>query len=328
MYVVARSDWDWLQSEQRKLYRRSYDQPDYVFRKLWGLVTDLRTLRVAFARVSRNRGRRTAGVDGITVRKVQRIGEEAFVEQLRVELRTRAYQPSPVRRVRIPKHGQPGKFRPLGIPTVKDRVVQAAVKQILEPIFEADFYPCSYGFRPGRSAHGALEHLRLLMRPAPFGSGRKQRRLPYQWAIEGDIKGCFDNIDHHALMNRLRRRIGDGKVNRLVVAFLRAGVVSEQQYSRTDTGTPQGGVLSPLLANIALSAIEERYRRWVWPRHEPTSMSDGEAIKARASSFRCRDRRLLPTFFSVRYADDFIILVSAPPGPEQFELVGDAQARQ
>jgi group II intron reverse transcriptase/maturase len=165
----------------------------------------------------------------------------------------------------IPKNGQPGKFRALGIPTVRDRVVQAALKNILEPVFEADFYPTSYGFRPGRSAHGALEHLRCLLRPREAGP-ESERRLPYQWAIEGDIKACFDNIDHHALMVRLRRRVGDPKVSRLVLAFLKSGILSEQQFTRSEAGTPQGGILSPLLSNIALGVLDERYSRHVWPR--------------------------------------------------------------
>ena len=253
MYVAPRSDWTWLQNEQRRSYSRSENQPGYVFRKLWGLITDPRNLRMALARVARNRGRRTAGVDGITVRRALEAGVDAFIDQVRGELRSGTFHPSPVRRVLIPKPGQPGKHRPLGIPTVKDRVVQAAVKNIVEPIFEADFYPTSYGFRPGKSVHAALEHLRMLLRPREAGP-EARRRLPYQWAIEGDIKGCFDNIDHHALMVRVRQRVGDPKVNRLVLAFLKAGILSEAQFVRTESGTPQGGILSPLLANIALQA--------------------------------------------------------------------------
>ena len=175
-------------------------------------MTDPRNLRLAFGRVARNRGRRTAGVDGITVWRVAARGDDAFVDEVRKELRSGGFRPSPVRRVLIPKPGQPGKFRPPGIPTVKDRVVQAAMKNILEPIFEADFYPCSNGFRPGRSAHAALEELRKLLSPRHVETGAgTEMRLPYQWAIEGDIKGCFDNIDHHGLMERVRRRVGDAR---------------------------------------------------------------------------------------------------------------------
>jgi RNA-directed DNA polymerase len=318
MYVATQLDKSWLRSEQRKLYARSWDEPGYVWRKLWGLVTDRRNLRLALARVAHNRGARTAGVDGQTVRKVLRRGVDDVVEQLRAELRSGSYRPSPVRRVLIPKPGQRGKFRPLGIPTVRDRVVQAAMKNILEPIFEAGFWPVSYGFRPGKSAHGALEHLRVLLRPRKAGS-EGERRLPYQWAIEGDIKGCFDHIDHHALMERMRRRVADAKVLRLVVAFLKAGVLSEAQFSRSQAGTPQGGILSPLLANIALGVIEERYERHVWPRHTPTTLTDVAATEMRALRARCSDRGRRPVLFPIRYADDFIILVSVPPGARQQE---------
>ncbi len=322
MYVAPRPDWDWLRSEQRKLYARSEQHVDYVFRKLWGLITDPRTLRMALARVAGNRGRRTAGVDGITVGHVTK-RVEGFLAAVRAELRSGAYRPSPVRRVLIPKIGAPGKFRPLGIPTVKDRVVQAAVKAILEPIFEADFYPVSYGFRPGKSVHGALEHLRVLLRPKSHKQGQEPR-LPYQWVVEGDIKGCFDNISHHGLMERVRRRVADPKVNRLVVAFLKAGVLAEGTFLRSDAGTPQGGILSPLLANIALSVIEERYERHVSQRRVASTRANAAPPEERARGARHTDRRLGRTVvFPIRYADDFLLLVGASPGPGQ-----DERARQ
>ncbi len=318
-YVASRADKDWLLDEQRKLHRRSWKEPERVFEKLWGLITDLRNLRIAVERIGRNKGRRTAGVDGLTVRKALRDGAESFVEAVRAELRSGAYRPAPVRRALIPKAGQPGKFRALGIPTVKDRVVQCAVKHILEPIFEAGFYPNSYGFRPGRSAHGALEHLRMLLRPRDTRQGR---RLVYQWAIEGDIKGCFDHIDHHALMDRVRRRIGDLKVTRLIRAFLGAGILSDEQFLRTDTGTPQGGILSPLLANIALGIIEERYEQFVWPRRYDKARGYRKTVAAiRRASFRARDHEWRHggiVFLPIRYADDFLILVGAA-GPEQHD---------
>jgi RNA-directed DNA polymerase len=305
MYVALQSDKDWIQDVQRKLHTRSKTDLDYVFEKLWGLITDLRNLRFAAERVARNKGHRTAGVDGVTVRKiVRREGIENFLLRLHAELRAGSYRPSPARRVLIPKPGQLGKYRPLGIPTVKDRIVQAAMKNILEPIFEADFYPVSYGFRPGKSVHGALEHLRMLLRPKQIGSDA-ERRLPYQWAIEGDIRGCFDNISHGGLMTRIRRRIGDPKVCRLIMAFLKAGVMSAEQFSRTDFGTPQGGILSPLLANIALSVIEERYERHVWPRRTPTIRTEAAKILKRAADARANDREHgHPVCFPIRYADD------------------------
>jgi group II intron reverse transcriptase/maturase len=327
MYVATKDDRLWLQSVQRKLYARSQENPDYVFEKLWGLVTDPRNLRIALARVHRNRGARTAGIDRITVRQVLRSGVESFVEQVRKDLRGGTFRPKPVRRVLIPKPGKPGKFRPLGIPTVNDRVVQAAVKNILEPVFEADFYPVSYGFRPGKCVHGAVAHLKALMLPRGAKRWKREERLPFQWAIEGDIKGCFDNIDHHGLMERVKRRVVDAKLTGLVLAFLKAGALSEAQFVRTDRGTPQGGILSPLLANIALSTIEERYARYVWPRGaatrlshvgRPVARSDPDAIARRACDYRTSDkRRGRAVFMPIRYADDFIVLVAKLGDPQE-----------
>jgi RNA-directed DNA polymerase len=323
MYVASTSDREWLLNVQRKLYLRSWEEPSYVFEKLWGLLTDPRNLRCAFTRVARNRGSKTAGVDGVTVRQIMPNGTEAFLEELRTQLRSRAFRPSPARRVLIPKSGKRGEYRPLGIPTVTDRVVQAAMKNIMEPVFEADFYPTSYGFRPGKGAHAALEHLRLLLSPGPPWRPRADRRCAYQVAIEGDIKECFDNIGHHGLMCRVRMRIADPKLNRLVVAFLRAGVLSEGTFLRTKTGSPQGGILSPLLANIALSVIEERYERHTWPRRVPTLLQDRKKVKVRAQSAqsaRSHDRfKGKSVIMPIRYADDFILLVSVAPGPDQLE---------
>ena len=320
MYVASKDDRLWLLNVQRKLYARSWEQTNYVFEKLWGFVTDPRNLRIAFDRVRRNRGARTAGVDRITVRQILARGTECFLADMRDELRNGCFRPRPVRRVLIPKAGKPGKFRPLGIPTVRDRVVQAAMKNILEPIFEADFFPVSYGFRQGRCAHGAIAQLKALLLPRGMKRWKTAEKPPFQWAIEGDIKGCFDNISHHGLMNRVRRRITDAKVTRLVGAFLKAGVMSDAQWIRADSGTPQGGILSPLLANIALAAVEERYKRHVWPRDSATRrpraperavLSDPAAIARRANSNRAYDRQHhRAVFVPIRYADDFIILVA------------------
>ena len=257
----------WVLSVQTKLYQWSRQHPDEAYRELWNWITDPRNLRCAWQRIATNKGHRTPGIDGQTVGRIRQAeGETLFLDQLRRALRSGSYRPSPCRRKLIPKPGKPGLFRPLGIPTIKDRVVQCAVKQILEPIFEAQFWHVSYGFRPGRGCHGALEHIRMTIRPRATAMDGKRYTMPYQWVIEGDIKGCFDHIDHHALMQRIRHRVADRRVNRLVVQFLKAGVLMEEQFIQTPTGTPQGGVLSPLLANIALSAIEERYERWVHHR--------------------------------------------------------------
>jgi group II intron reverse transcriptase/maturase len=336
MYIATEDDRLWLQSVQCKLYARSQDNPDYRFEELWGLVTDPRNLRIAFNRVSRNRGARTAGIDRITVRRIVQQGAEEYLVAIRKELRSGSFHPSPVRRVLIPKAGKPGVFRPLGIPIVKDRTIQAAMKQIMEPIFEAGFYPTSYGFRPGRSVRGALAHLKTLLLPRGMKRWKTEEKPPFQWAVEGDIKGCFDNIGHHPLMVRVRRRIGDGKLNRLVLAFLKAGVMSETQFIRSDSGSPQGGILSPLLSNVALSIIDERYERQVWPRGgtsgskrgRPTlPLTDPTLIARRASTNRASDkRRGLPVFMPIRYADDFVILVaSSDNDPERSRLLAEQE---
>ncbi len=308
-----RADHAWLLGVQRKLYQWSRTNPDEAWRDLWNWLTDLRNLRCAWRRVASNKGKHAAGIDGMTVARIRAtVGERRFLEDLRAALRSGAYRPSPSRRKLIAKLGQPGKFRPLGIPTVTDRVVQAAIKNLLEPIFEAQFWHVSYGFRPGRGCHGALEHLRMTMRPRKREADGRRHRTPYTWVIEGDIRGCFDHIDHHLLMNRLRHRVADRKATRLIGQLLKAGVLSEGEFLRTDAGTPQGGIISPLLANIALSVIEERYERWVHHRTKTQARRQCDGIAA-ARGARSTDRKAgRCVFFPVRYADDFVILVSGP----------------
>ncbi|WP_352509161.1 reverse transcriptase domain-containing protein [Mesorhizobium sp. M0048] len=311
MDMDRQADEAWILSVQRKLYQWSQANPDDKWRDMWGWLTDIRTIRCAWRRVASNRGGRTAGVDGRTVGRIRaKWGEERFLEGLQVELRLGAYRPSPSKRILIPKAGKPGQHRPLGIPTIKDRVVQGAAKLLLEPIFEAQFWHVSYGFRPGRSSHGALEYLRRATLPFKRDQDNRRSRLPYPWVIEGDIKSCFDQISHHQLMNRLRSRVGDRRVTRLVGRFLKAGVLAEDQFLRTDNGTPQGGIISPLLSNIVLSAIEERYERWTDHRTKlyPHRKIDGVTA---ARSARGSDRKAgRCIFLPVRYADDFILLVS------------------
>lgn len=307
----SQADKVWLLSVQAKLYQWSQAHPDEQYRELWNWITDPRNLRCAWRRVAANRGHRTSGIDGMTVSKIRRkFGVDEFLQEIRETLRNGSYRPQPCRRKLIPKPGKPGAFRPLGIPTVKDRVVQSAIKQILEPIFEAGFWHVSYGFRPGRSCHGALEHIRMSIRPRAKAEDGKRHTMPYQRAIEGDVEACFDKIDHHLLMQRVRSRVADKKVTRLLTRFLKAGVLSEDQILRTDSGTPQGGIASPLLANIALSVIEERYERWTRRSMVPNARSKTDGVTA-ARNTRMADRlRGRPVFFPIRYADDFVVLVS------------------
>lgn len=282
---------------QRKLYRWTTAKPDKVFADLFNLVCDRRTLSAAWQRMARNRGSQTPGTDGITRRMVETRsgGVDAYLESIRIALRSGSYKPEPVRQRLIPKAGRRRQFRPLGIPTLTDRLVQMALKLILEPIFEADFYPTSYGFRKGRSPHDALAKIQKCLHPTCGG------KSVYSYVIEGDIKGCFDAIDHHILMNRLRLRISDRKVLRLIKAYLKAGVMVEGTVRHPVTGSPQGGMLSPLLANVYLTALDERYGRWSGkPRERPQNGAD------RRFYDRSKNRQI---FFMVRYADDFVILV-------------------
>src|SRR5204863_952371 len=171
------------------------------------------------------------------------VGVEGFLDQVRAEIKGRSFHPLPARERMIPKPGTT-KRRRLGISTVRDRVVQASLKLVLEPIFEADFLPCSYGFRPKRRAQDAIAEIH-------YYTSRS-----YEWIVEGDIKACFDEISHSALVGRLRCRIGDKRVLALVKAFLKSGVLTEDgELQETSTGAPQGGILSPLLSNVALSIL-------------------------------------------------------------------------
>ena len=223
---------------QTKLHRWARDDPHRRFDDLFNLVADPAFLLVAWDRVSGNKGAATAGVDGRTARSVAALqGVEEFLDELRNSLKDRSFRPLPVRERMIPKAN--GKLRRLGIPTVADRVVQASLKLVLEPIFEAEFLPCSYGFRPKRRTHDAVAEVRFFT----------TRPRCYEWIVEGDIKACFDEISHPALMDRVRRRVGDKRVLALVKAFLKAGILTEERHLEdTTAGTPQGGILSPLLA--------------------------------------------------------------------------------
>jgi retron-type reverse transcriptase len=214
---------------QTKLHRWATDEQARRFCDLYNLVCDPAFLLVGWRRVKGNKGARSAGIDGQTAYYITAVrGEEAFLAELRADLKARRFVPLPVRERLIPKPG--GQQRRLGIATIRDRVVQAALKLVLEPIFEADFHPCSYGFRPGRRAQDAIAEIHLL---ATHG---------YEWVLEGDITACFDEIDHSALMVRLRRRIGDRRVLALVKAFCKAGILSEDGIERdTSTGTPKAG---------------------------------------------------------------------------------------
>jgi RNA-directed DNA polymerase len=275
--------WARVLGMQTKLHQWATDDPERRFDDLYNLVYDPAFLVVAWERVRGNRGARSAGVDGVAPRSIV-FGAAELLAGLRDDLKARRFEPLPVRERMIPKSG--GKLRRLGIPTARDRVVQAALKLVLEPIFEAEFRPCSHGFRPGRRAHDAIAEIRHLT------------SVRYEWVLEGDITACFDEIDHTALTDRVRHRVGDKRVLGLVKAFLKAGALSEGDIFRdTDTGTPQGGILSPLLANIALSVLDDHFVE-AWQNEMATT--------AQRKKRRQQGR---PNYRLIRYADDFVVVI-------------------
>jgi RNA-directed DNA polymerase len=255
-----------VQKLQRTLYRKAKEDRKW---RAWSLYADLCRLDVletALKAVLNNAG--AAGVDGMTTEAVK-ADQPAFLTELQTQLRSKSYRPSPVRRVWIPKAD--GKQRPLGIPTVKDRVVQMALSLLLTPIFEADFNEGSFGYRPGRNAHQALEAI-----VAALLQGKHE-------VIDADLSGYFDTIPHAALLREVARRVSDGSILRLVKLFLKAPIVEESEGKRriepNTKGTPQGGVISPLLANLYLNSLDH-------------GVNGKPELEARL----------------VRYADDFVIL--------------------
>jgi group II intron reverse transcriptase/maturase len=261
---------DKVRALQRVLYRSAKQEPNRRFHALYDKVARSDILWRAWADVARNQG--APGVDGVTITSIADggvPGVRAFLDGLAAQLRDKTYRPRPLRRVHIPKPGQPGVTRPLGIPCVADRVVMTAAKIVLEPIFEADFSPVSVGFRPKRSAHQALEAIRV---SANRGN---------DWVLDADIKACFDEIDHDALVAQIERRVVDGEMLKLLRSWLRAGVFEGGLVSDVEAGTPQGSPISPLLANIALHVVDVAW--------------------AKAAN--------LGTL--VRYADDFVVLTTS-----------------
>ena len=273
---------------QTKLHGWAGADASRRFDDLFNLVYDRSFLMYAWERVSTNTGARTAGVDRATVAWIEtQIGVVAFLEAIREALKSGTYRPVEVRRVAIPK-GSSGKLRKLGIPTVTDRVVQTVLKEVLEPIFEADFLPCSYGFRPKRRQHDAIAEIHSLA----------SRPKEYHWVLEADIAACFDEIGHTPLLERLRRRVKDKRVVALVRAFLKAGILTELgDREESYSGTPQGGPLSPLLANIALSAVDEHFHRQ-WQETMRTTRQRSNRRKLGLANWRL-----------IRFADDFVVMV-------------------
>jgi len=230
---------------QRTLYRAAKADPHRRFHALYDKVLRRDVLERAWGQVRRNRG--AAGIDRKTLADVERYGVDRLLDELVADLRAGSYRPLPARRVLIPKPGS-GEQRPLSIPAVRDRVVQAALKTVIEPIFEADFLPCSFGFRPRKSAHDALQVL--------IDQSWRGRR----WVVETDIANCFEAIPHSRLVSAVEERICDRRVLKLVRAMLRSGVMEGGAVRHSVTGTPQGGVASPLLANVYLHRLDREWQ--------------------------------------------------------------------
>lgn len=261
-----------------KLFQKAKAEPKFRFYSLYGHVMKMETLESAWRRVRANKGK--PGIDGISFADIEKRddGVREFLQDIQNSLKERTYRPDPVRRVYIPK--KDGRKRPLGIPTIKDRVVQMAVLLMIEPIFEADFLDSSYGFRPGRSAHDAVAEIR-----SHLGEGK---RVVY----DADLKGYFDTIPHDNLMKAVERRVVDRSVLQLLRMWLKSTIVDTDEngkpkWYRSKLGTPQGGVISPLLANIYLHHFEKYF-----------ASLTGCGTRIRASI--------------VRYADDFVIMMKEP----------------
>jgi RNA-directed DNA polymerase len=258
------------------------EDPDFRFDDIYNLLYDRDWLRRAYQSVAANSGAQTAGVDSRTISDFEEDLEENLTG-LQRSLKAGEYAPSPSRRTYVPKGD--GRTRPLGIPTIRDRIVQEGLRMILEPIYETDFSPWSYGFRPNRRTHDAIM--------AAYTAMSESAKM--FWVIDADIEGFFDNLDHQRLEQVLQDRIRDRKLRDLIWAFLKAGVMEEGTYRHSTTGTPQGGIVSPVLANIYLDGLDQWARQFT----DRTRLERERARNKGKGNWRY-----------VRYADDFLLLTN------------------
>jgi len=235
---------------QRKLYVAAKENPKRKFGILYDKIHRMDVLQRAWAEVRKNQG--SAGIDKVTIKEVEERGVTELLLEIQRELGEQRYRPLPVRRAFIPKPGKATEQRPLGIPAVKDRIVQAATKLVIEPVFEASFLDCSYGFRPKRSPHQAHAKLQSLVIEG------------YREVVDIDLKSYFETIPHRRLLTCVQKRVTDSRVLRLIRSFLKAGIMEEGKYQETEAGVPQGGPLSPLLSNAYLHVIDK-----IWTEKYP-----------------------------------------------------------
>jgi len=287
---------------QQGLPRKAHTNRGHQFVDLYHLICKREWIEEALQHVLNNDGAETAGVDGMSWKAFNDADKsdfenekfrQQFIDELQTELKTRRYRPKPVRRVEIPKPGK-NKKRPLGIPTIKDRTVQTLLKMLMEPIWETDFLHFSNGFRPARCTMDCIAPLPTLC----------NSHVKYRWVIEGDIRACFDRVPHEKLIAEVARRIADGNILALIRRFLKSGLMDRGKFAPTEEGTPQGGIASPLLANIYLHRFDEWYNQ---NYAAPDAKTQSSAYQQWLAQRKKGGAKAATQMY--RYADDWIVLV-------------------
>lgn len=285
---------------QRKLATWSSKNKERRFDRLLRLIANPEWIMEATRITLSARGARTAGIDGITKADIEK-DIVSFVKSISQELREGCYEPQPVKRIYIRKAN--GKLRPLGIPTIKDRVIHRAMLMAMEPVWESDFHRLSYGFRPARSVHQAIRTAKLQLQDTGLNSKGR-------WIIEGDLSSYFDTIHHRLLMKAVRKRINDKRFLTLIWSFIKAGHVDKGMFCASHNGVPQGGVISPLLANIMLNEFDQYLeKRYLSPKARKDRWYLNHSIKLERPIAIEEERQWKPAVAYCRYADDFLIIV-------------------